>query len=226
MTAPRLSLVVPVLNEAAELVGRLSALQPWREHGEIIVVDGGSDDDSVALALPLADRVLQSPPGRATQLNHGASRATGEYLLFLHCDSTPNILPAAFCESLHERPRWGFFQVRLSGQDWRFRIIESFMNWRSRLTHVATGDQGLFVTRHLFEALGGFADIPLMEDVEFCKRLRRQGNPVVLMPPVTTSSRRWERRGVLRTVLLMWRLRLLYWLGADPAELARVYRHG
>lgn len=226
MTAPLLSLVIPVLNEAAGVAERLSALQPWRECAEIIVVDGGSDDDSASLARPLADLVLTSEPGRAKQLNLGASRAAGAYLLFLHCDSTPGIDPAAFCEFLRTRPAWGFFQVCLDGKDWRFRVIERFMNWRSRLTHVATGDQGLLVSRELFEGLGGYAEIPLMEDVEFCKRLRRQGSPALLAPPVTTSSRRWERRGVVRTVLLMWKLRLLYWLGADPAALAGAYRRG
>lgn len=226
MTAPAFSLVIPVLNEAAELSERLSLLQPWRGQGEIIVVDGGSSDESVTLARPLADRVLQSDPGRATQLNLGAGQASGEYLLFLHCDTTPGIAPAGFRELLLARPPWGFFEVRLSGEDWRFRIIERFMSWRSRLTHVATGDQGLFVARELFEALGGFAEIPLMEDVELCKRLRRQGSPCVLTPPVTTSSRRWERRGVMPTILLMWKLRLWYWLGRDPADLARFYRRG
>ena len=127
---------------------------------------------------------------------------------------------------LDESPGWGFFKVRLSGTDWRFRVIERFMNWRARLTRVATGDQALFVSRRLFEAIGGFAEIALMEDVEICKRLRETGPPTVVAIAVTTSSRRWEQRGVLRTVLLMWYLRLRYWLGADPGLLARIYRRG
>lgn len=226
MNSPRISIVIPVLNEATRLQVCLQALQPWRDDGAIIVVDGGSEDDSAALAAPLADRVLRSAPGRALQLNVGAASAGGDYLLFLHADTRLQITPAAMRDILESGPGWGFFRVRLSGADWRFRVIERFMNWRSRITRVATGDQALFVSRQLFDAVGGFANIALMEDVELCKRLREAAPPVVVSVPVTTSSRRWERHGVLRTVALMWYLRLRYWLGADPGQLARWYRGG
>ncbi len=215
---------MPVLNEADQLATRLDALQGWREVAELIVVDGGSEDDSLAIAAPRADRVISAPRGRASQQNAGAALAGGDYLLFLHSDTALSITPEKFLAALRENPAWGFFTVRLEGRDWRFRIIEHFMGWRSRLTRVATGDQALFVRRELFDALAGFADISLMEDVEICKRLRRVAPPRVLGPPVVTSSRRWERRGVLRTVMLMWELRLRYWLGARPADLERRYR--
>ncbi len=224
MNRPSLSLVIPVLNEAPELASRLDALHAWRANAELIVVDGGSEDDSRKLAAARVDRALEAPRGRATQQNAGAAAAAGGYLLFLHSDTRLTITPADLFDRLGARPPWGFFDVRLTGADWRFRIIERFMCWRSRLTHVATGDQALFVRRDLFEALGGFADIPLMEDVELSKRLRRVSAPEVLSPPVVTSSRRWEQRGVLRTVMLMWELRLRYWLGGSPTALARRYR--
>ncbi len=224
MSPPTLSLVIPVLNEAPRLAASLDALKPWREFAELVLVDGGSNDDSPAIAEGRVDRLELSERGRARQQNVGAALARGDYLLFLHSDTTLNIAPKEFLEYLAEDPAWGFFSIRLDGRDWRFRIIERFMCWRSRLTRVATGDQALFVRRDLFESQGRFADIPLMEDVEISKRLRRVAPPRVLGPPVFTSSRRWERRGVLHTVLLMWELRLRYWLGADPADLARRYR--
>ncbi len=215
---------MPVLNEAPQLAARLDALQPWRGSAELIMVDGGSEDGSRELAASRVDRVLSAARGRASQQNAGARAAVGDYLLFLHSDTRLTITPAALLEALEQAPAWGFFSVRLTGSDWRFRIIERFMCWRSRLTRVATGDQALFVRRELFEQLGGFADIPLMEDVELSKRLRHVAAPRVMAPAVVTSSRRWEGRGVLRTVLLMWELRLRYWLGTPPAELARRYR--
>ncbi len=226
MNTPALTLVIPVLNEASHLRARLQALQPWREYAELIVVDGGSEDGRALIAAPLVDHVLLSEPVRARQLNAGADRARGDYLWFLHCDTSPSISAGDFSAALARAPVWGFFRVRLSGSDWRLRIIEAFMNWRSRLTAIGTGDQALFITRRQFEAIGGFADIELMEDVEICKRLRRHSRPTIMAAPVTTSSRRWENHGVLRTVWLMWSLRFRYWLGAEPGRLARRYRRG
>ncbi len=216
---------MPVLNEASQLADRLDALQGWRAVAQLIVVDGGSEDNSAALAEARADRLVTASRGRASQQNAGAAVADGDYLLFLHSDTALGIDPDTLIQRLQQRPAWGFFVVRLDGGDWRFRVIERFMEWRSRLTRVATGDQALVVRRDLFERLGGFADMPLMEDVEICKRLRQQAVPAVLLPPVVTSSRRWQQRGVLRTVFLMWELRLRYWLGHSPATLARRY-HG
>ncbi|MEE4661653.1 MAG: TIGR04283 family arsenosugar biosynthesis glycosyltransferase [Halieaceae bacterium] len=220
---PLLSIIVPVLDEADILEALFDSLQPWRDMAEIIVVDGGSADDSARLSRRLADRVLQGERGRARQQNTGAAAARGDYLLFLHADCRLRIAPEVFCRRLAHSPRWGFFDVRLSGSHPLLRIVEMLMCLRSRTTRVATGDQCLFVARPLFASLGGFADIPLMEDVELCKRLRRIDRPAVQGPPVLTSSRRWERHGVIRTVLLMWNLRLRFWLGESADSLHRRY---
>ena len=219
----RLSIVVPSLNEAAGIERCLRALAPLRGRGhEVIVADGGSDDGTPRLAAPLADRVVAAPRGRALQMNAGAAAASADALLFLHADT---ILPAdadrAVLAALASRA-WGRFDVSIDSRDARLAVVGFCMNWRSRLTGIATGDQAIFVRRAEFP---GFPAIALMEDVEFSKRMKRVSPPACLRARAATSARRWERRGVLRTVLHMWRLRLQYWLGADPAELARRYSH-
>jgi len=223
MAEPLLSIVVPVLNEAADLAESLRQLQCWRPLAEVIVVDGGSEDASASVAEPLCDTLVRSQRGRALQMNAGAARAAGAYLLFLHCDTRLEITPQRLQQILETRPPWGFFRVRLSGAAPGLRLVEAGMNLRSTATAVATGDQGIFVERDVWAACGGFAPIPLMEDVELCKRLRRRASPLVVDPPVVTSSRRWEQRGVLPTVLHMWYLRLAYWLGVRPERLRRSY---
>ena len=223
MTEPLISIVVPVLDEAEELPAFLEHLQAWRPLAELIVVDGGSADASAAIAAPLVDRVLRVERGRARQMNAGAALARGRYRLFLHCDTCLSIAAGDFAAELAEMPGWGFCRVTLSGGDWRLRIVETAMNLRSQLTGVATGDQCLFVERSLWAQTGGFAGIPLMEDIEICKRLRLIQKPHIIADAVITSSRRWEQRGVLSTVLLMWRLRLAFWLGVPPARLVKKY---
>lgn len=219
------SIVMPVLNEAENIVATLTALQVYRRQGhDVIVIDGGSRDDSVALARPLADVVLSTAPGRARQMNRGASVARGDVLLFLHADTQ---LPAAACDAIAAGLKagavWGRFDVRLSGSAPGLRVIEYMMNLRSRLTKIATGDQAMFVAREVFFRAGGFNDMPLMEDIALSRRLKRVGPCACLRQRVTTSSRRWEQAGLARTVGLMWWLRLSYWLGADPARLVRQY---
>ena len=221
---PLLSIVMPVLNEAATLRASLDALQPWMPYAELIVVDGGSRDSSVAIARHYSEAVVVTPAGRAGQMNRGAQLARGEYLLFLHSDTRlptpPQLLPV-----LQSTRGWGFCPVHLSGRLPILRMIEYCMNLRSRLSAVATGDQCLFFHGALFRRLGGYADIALMEDIEICKRARQHCAPLIAPVPVETSSRRWETQGVWRTILGMWSLRLAYWLGRDPARLARRY-HG
>ncbi|MFL1404636.1 TIGR04283 family arsenosugar biosynthesis glycosyltransferase [Marinobacter sp. M1N3S26] len=224
--SPVVSVVIPVLNESVSIVSALERLLPLRAAGaEVIVVDGGSVDDTVALATPRCDRVVTSSAGRAVQMNRGAAIARGQVLLFLHADTElpdgADRLLADF--AANDRP-WGRFDVRLSGRRPLFRVIAFMMNARSRITGIATGDQGIFVHRTVFEDLGGYPPIPLMEDVELCRRLRRMSPPFCIRPPVVTDSRRWERHGPWRTIFLMWRLRWRYWRGADPADLARQYR--
>ena len=224
MAKPRLSIVMPVLNEAPVLERALAALQPWRRAAELIVADGGSADGSARMIDGRCDEWITARGGRAAQMNSGAGLAKGEVLMFLHCDTELKAAPDAFVAALPPPPFWGFFRARLSGADWRFRVIEWMMNLRARLTGIATGDHCLVVSRDLWRECGGFAAMPLMEDVEICRRLRRRMPPTIFTaPPVITSSRRWERDGVFATVWLMWRLRWAYWRGADPAQLHRVY---
>ncbi|MCB1705319.1 MAG: TIGR04283 family arsenosugar biosynthesis glycosyltransferase [Halioglobus sp.] len=217
------SFVIPVLNEQAHIAALLRALRQQYPHSELVVVDGGSEDGTAAAARLLCDQLLSGDRGRARQMNLGAQAAARPYLCFLHADSFPSVSAAALDALLAEQPPWGFCRVRLSGTQAIFRVIEWFMNQRSRLTSVATGDQMLFVQRALFVRIGGFADVPLMEDIACCKQLRRLAPPRVIAEPVETSSRRWEQGGVLRTVLRMWLLRLAYFLGVAPDRLWRHY---
>ncbi len=221
-----LSIVVPALDEAPRIGRTLTLLAPLRARGcEVIVVDGGSNDGTVPAVLPLADRVMVSSRGRARQMNAGAAVARGEALLFLHADTElPADADRLIAEGLARSGRdWGRFDVRLSGAQPLLRVVERAMNWRSRLTGICTGDQALFVRREAFHRVGGFPPIALMEDIALSRALKRLGPPLCLDAPVVTSSRRWEEDGVLRTVLAMWRLRLRYFLGADPARLAQAY---
>ncbi len=223
------SVVVPVLNEAGGIRDALSGLQHLRKQGrgEVLVVDGGSTDTTPVLAEPLADRVLKSERGRARQMNAGAREARGHWLVFLHADTLlPGFddAPALAARLASTSSGWGFFDIALSGRAPVFRLIETAINVRSRSTGIGTGDQVLFVERHRFEALGGFPPIPLMEDVALSKRLRhRVGRPGRPGTRVIVSSRRWESRGVVRTVLQMWWLRWLYFLGVSPHRLHRRY---
>ncbi|HKA39584.1 MAG TPA: TIGR04283 family arsenosugar biosynthesis glycosyltransferase [Burkholderiales bacterium] len=221
-----LSIIVPCLNEADGIAATLVALAPMRARGaEVIVVDGGSRDATVAQAGPLADAVISAPRGRALQMNAGAARARGEILLFLHADTLlPEAADALIVDGLQRSRRgWGRFDVAIASRNPLLRVVAALMNVRSRVTGIATGDQAIFVTRSLFTAAGGYPDIPLMEDVALSARLKHFGPPLCLRHRLTTSGRRWERNGVLRTILLMWRLRLAYRLGADPRKLAVRY---
>jgi len=223
-----ISIIIPALNEAATITDALTALQPMRERGhQVILIDGGSRDNTIALAEPLVDTLLYSTAGRAVQMNTGASAASGDIFWFVHADTlmipdTDILLKNALYDSAK---KWGHFDTRLSGDAKAFRVIERMMNLRSRLSGIATGDQGIFILHETFKRIGGFADIPLMEDIEISKRLKSAaGRPLCLPCKLTTSSRRWERGGILRTMALMWRLRLAYWMGANPTDLASQYR--
>jgi rSAM/selenodomain-associated transferase 2 len=221
----RLSIVVPTLDEAGGIVATLAPLQALRALGhEIIVVDGGSTDATPAVAVPLADRVLNTLRGRARQMNAGAALARSEALVFLHADTRlPEGAAVLIAEALHRR-RWGRFDVRIAGRPRLLRVIAALMNLRSRLTGIATGDQAIFVERAAFATVGGFPDQPLMEDIELSRRLKRLGPPACLRARVLTSGRRWETQGPWRAVMLMWRLRLDYWRGVPAERLAELYR--
>jgi rSAM/selenodomain-associated transferase 2 len=221
-----LSIIVPTLNEAAGIAAALQRLAPLRQGGaEVIVADGGSDDDTVAIARSLADHALTAPRGRASQMNAGAAAANGDVLLFLHADTAPPDEVDSLISVMLADPRyrWGRFDVRIEGRHPLLPVIAAMMNLRSRITGICTGDQAIFVRRRTFMELDGYPDIPLMEDIALSKSLRRRSPPACISARVTTSGRRWEQRGVLRTILLMWRLRFDYWRGVDPRELAIRY---
>ena len=217
----KLSIVIPALNEAERIGAALQALAPLRRAGcEVIVVDGGSADDTRELAGPLCDRVISSTRGRALQMNTGARHATGDALLFLHVDTRLPPEGDALVGSALKQHVWGRFDVEIEGRHRLLKVVACAMNLRSRLSRIATGDQAIFVRR---DAFPGFPPIALMEDIAFSREMRRRGAPCCLRERVRTSGRRWEKRGVLRTVVLMWRLRLLYYFGAPPERLARLY---
>lgn len=226
----RLAVVVPVLNEAPAITATLQALAPLRQRGVVVVLaDGGSADGTVERAAAWVDEVVHAPRGRARQMNAGAAAAAAsasEALLFLHADTRlPPDADRLVLSGLHESGcRWGRFDVTIEGRSAVLPWVARLMNLRSRLTGIATGDQAIFVQRHAFVQVGGFPDQPLMEDVELSRRLKRAGLPLCLRQRAVTSGRRWDERGPWRTVLLMWRLRALYWLGASPERLARLYR--
>jgi rSAM/selenodomain-associated transferase 2 len=220
-----LSIVMPVLDEAPQLARRLRALQALRAQGvELVVADGGSTDDTARLAAGLADCVLVARRGRAAQMNAGAGASRGRVLLFLHADTVlPDTAPRSVMRAIDDGALWGRFDVRIDGGQPLLRVVEAMMNLRSRLTGIATGDQAIFVRRDVFDHAGRYADIALMEDIALCTALKRLAPPACLRDTVLTSARRWERQGVLRTILLMWWLRAAFFFGADPARLARRY---
>lgn len=224
-TQPPLCIVVPVLDEAAGLVPRLQALQAFRQRGaRLVVVDGGSRDNTLALAQPWADQVLCAPRGRASQMNAGAAACAAQALLFLHADTElPPDADTLVRQALQGPAAWGRFDVHIHSPRPLLRLVATLMNLRSRLSGIATGDQALFVRHDLFVQVGGFPDQPLMEDIALSRTLKRHGRPACLRQRVTTSARRWEQHGVWRTIWLMWRLRAAYFLGADPKALAVQY---
>ena len=222
----KLSFIIPVLNEAGNIKSVLRSLQPIRQAGhEVIVVDGGSKDDTSSQALPLADLVVSSQKGRARQMNAGAAQATGDVFVFLHADtSLPEQATQLIINALSDRNQlWGRFDITLQGKRIMFQLIAWFMNVRSRLTGIATGDQCLFVKREVFESIRGFADIPLMEDIHISSKLKKLSPPVCLKAKVVTSSRRWQEQGILKTILLMWYLRAGYFFGRAPEQLVKIY---
>lgn len=222
----KISIIIPVLDEADGIVGLLSSLSALRTAGhEVLVVDGGSIDRTRMLARPLCDQLIISCKGRALQMNAGARQATGDVFWFLHADSRLSTETLEAVPSLLRKYAWGRFEVCLSGRLRTYRVIEGMMNLRSRLTGIATGDQAIFVEKNLFWSVDGYPEIPLMEDIALSSRLRKKLRPAIIRHRVQTSSRRWEQNGLLPTVLLMWRLRLQYFLGTDPGLLVKKYYH-
>jgi len=222
----RISIIIPALNEAKCIEQTLKPLQPLRNEGhEVILSDGGSKDETLNLARPMVDLIVSSPQGRATQMNHGADSASGEILWFLHADTL-------ISDDIHTRLMtglsatntvWGRFNVRLTGTQRIFRLIEGMMNLRSCISGIATGDQGIFMWQHVFREIGGFDEIPLMEDIALSRKLKGLSRPLCLKQKLITSSRRWEEQGIFNTIILMWKLRLSYYFGTSPKKLAERY---
>jgi rSAM/selenodomain-associated transferase 2 len=222
----KLAIIIPVLDEGESIAAALDALADLRALGtEVIVVDGGSRDATIQRARLRADHVISAPRGRALQMNAGAERASGDVLLFLHVDTRlPADVDHVVLNGLQRSGRaWGRFDVRIDGRSPLLAVVGWLMSMRSRLTGIATGDQVIFVRREAFQAVGGFPAIALMEDIALCKRLKGVSRPLCLRERIITSGRRWEKNGVLNTVVLMWRLRLAYFFGADPEKLAQQY---
>jgi rSAM/selenodomain-associated transferase 2 len=222
-----LAIIIPALNEAAIIEAALQELQPLRRRGaRIVMADGGSSDDTTQRAGQLVDELVVAARGRARQMNAGAQAAPGaDVLLFLHADTRlPADADRLVAQAVTSGARWGRFDVHIAGRAWLLGLVAHAMNLRSRLTGICTGDQAIFCRRELFELLGGYAELPLMEDVDFSIRARRLARPAALRPPAITSGRRWEERGVVRTIVQMWSLRWRFQRGADPASLARDYR--
>jgi rSAM/selenodomain-associated transferase 2 len=222
------SIIIPTLNEAESIQTCLLALQPLRTHCEIIIADGGSSDNTQSLAMPLADKIIPSPQGRAKQMNTGAEQASGDILVFLHADTyLPDKALTLIQQQLEaSNKQWGRFDIQLNSPHLLLKIVAQLMNWRSRLTGIATGDQVIFVKRSVFFKIGQYPEIDLMEDIALSKRLKKISPPLCLKSKVTSSARRWLHNRIIKTILLMWLLRLRYYLGADPLELAQLYREG
>ncbi len=225
MSWQAVSIIVPVLNEADNIESFLQKLQPFRQRGhEVILVDGKSSDNTCQIARPYVDRMLSVTRGRARQQIIGAKMATGEVFVFLHADTVlPEQADVLILQALEQSAAWGRFNIHLSGQHWMFRIIEFMMNWRSCLSGIATGDQAIFIHRNLYRDSGGIPQIELMEDIEFSKRLIKFSRPACIRKPVCSSSRRWQKQGIFKTILFMWSLRLQYFFGVKPELLHKKY---
>ena len=222
---PALCIVLPVLDEAPALAERLRALQGLRRRGaRVVVVDGGSQDETLTIAREHADLALLAPRGRASQMNAGAAACPADVLLFLHADTVlPDNADVLVRRATLGPFAWGRFDVRIDSPRRLLRLVGALMNLRSRWSGIATGDQALFVRHDLFQRIGGFPDLPLMEDIAICRLLKQHGRPACLRERVETSARRWDRHGAWRTIFLMWRLRAAYFFGADPHDLAIQY---
>lgn len=221
----KLSIIVPTLNEASQIEQHLSNLQILRQLGhEVIVVDGGSIDDTVSLVSSLCDQVCQSQPSRSIQMNCGANAAVGECLVFLHADTVlPDNILKYFSNINNIKDKWGRFDISLSGRNWLFRVIEVCMNSRSRFTGIVTGDQVMFIGKELFYRVGGYPEIALMEDIAISRLLIKFSKPICIRKKVLSSSRRWEKNGIVKTIIKMWVLRLLYFFRYDTTKLAKLY---
>lgn len=221
----KITIVIPVLNEAGMIQTTLQRLLDEPDI-EVIVVDGGSEDKTVELAWEMGVKVIICPGGRARQMNAGAEAATGDMLLFLHADTQLPYRYPAIVEQVLRTPQTiaGAFELKIDGEERSLRLVERMVNWRSRFLSLPYGDQAIFLKVSVFQEMGGFPDLPIMEDFELISRLKRRGKIAIAHPPVLTSARRWQRLGVWRTTLINQLIILGYFLGVPPIQLRRLYR--
>ena len=231
MTDPKISVIVPVFNEPPEVLEKLGRVAKLDHLAEIVISDASNDPETLSTLQMLQSvnnlvHIVQSSvPGRATQMNAGANAARHDVFWFLHADTeVPDSAPHKILQELHHARGWGRFDIRFDNPNRIMRMVSFFMNLRSAATGICTGDQAIFVQRQLFDAVGGFPEIPLMEDVEISRKLKRYSRPVRIKTPVVTSARRWEQKGYLHTIVLMWKLRFLHWIGVSPTKLAAMYK--
>ena len=223
----KFSIIIPTLNEAEGIYDFLMPLQALRNQCEIIISDAGSRDKTREISLPFVDQFMVAPKGRATQMNAGAKVARTDVLIFLHADTfLPEQGLALIQQAVDKGALWGRFDIQLEGQHMMLKIVAQMMNWRSRMSGIATGDQVIFITQQLFLRVEGYAEIALMEDIEISKRLNKLARPYCIKAKVRTSARRWESFGVWKTIALMWSIRLRYFLGEAPEQLAELYKQG
>jgi rSAM/selenodomain-associated transferase 2 len=222
----KISIIIPVLNEENNIGHLLEKLLPAEQNGhEILVVDGGSQDQTISICKRLGVNVFTSACGRAEQMQAGVRMAHGDVFWFLHADTDLLYSVNDYLDDIRSvtSAGWGRFNIALSNDKFIYKVIGYAINLRSRISGIATGDQGIFINRELFQYIGGFRQQPLMEDIQISRDLLRRGRPAVIKRILMTSARRWERRGVLRTILLMWWLRLLYFMGVSPVTLRQYY---
>lgn len=230
-----ISVIVPLYNEGEAVHRLIDHLRQINGLAEVVLVDASDEPKSVAVRDELSRqlendsfiRVLTcDTAGRAAQMNAGANQCSGTVLLFLHCDTRlPLHTAQSISQCIADGRAWGWFNLRLDARGGMYRVLETMINLRSRLSRIATGDQAIFIQRHTFEKQLGFAEIALMEDIELSRRLKRLSKPGIIAQPVVTSARRWQQNGLLRTILFMWKLRFLYWLGGSPERLAARYQN-
>lgn len=221
------SIIIPTLNEAKTIHDFLMPLQVLREQCEIIIADAGSTDETKSISLPLVDQFIIGPKGRATQMNAGTEIASANIFIFLHADTyLPEQALLLIHQGLDKGALWGRFDIQLIGKHTMLKVVSQMMNWRSRLSGIATGDQVIFITRKAFGYVGGFPEIALMEDIEISLRLKKLARPYCIKAKVKSSARRWESFGIWRIIALMWSIRLRYYLGQSPDDLAELYRQG
>jgi rSAM/selenodomain-associated transferase 2 len=222
----QISIIIPALNEENTVGVLCDALQPLRQRGhEVILVDGGSTDQTIATALPQTDKLISAPRGRALQMRAGAAAAKGSVFWFLHADTgVPEQADQLILDALeNQNAQWGRFDIALSDRQPLLACVAFMMNLRSSLTSIATGDQGIFVRRSLYQRVGGIPSIPLMEDIAFSRSLKAYSRPVCVGEQLLGSARRWNKHGIIRTIVTMWGLRLAYYCGVSPERLEKYY---